>query len=100
MKFGLTESEYEYIDKNVAKPLKKLNASLFCFGSRARGDHKKFSDLDLMIETASSQNLREMKSLIEEKLSAGNFPYKVDLVFLDELASTYRESYEQDKTRW
>lgn len=67
MKFGLTEEEYQFILKNVVEPLQKKGASVWCYGSRSRGDHQVFSDLDLMIE--SSEDLSKDISAIQELLS-------------------------------
>jgi predicted nucleotidyltransferase len=50
MKFGLSESEFDHITKTVVEPLVLHGAVVWCFGSRARGTHQQFSDLDLMIE--------------------------------------------------
>lgn len=100
MKFGLTDLEYRYINDVVIQPLKKFGVSVYCFGSRSRGQHKKFSDLDLMIEGPIDEDVRVKKSEIEETLMLSNFPYKVDLVFLDEFSPAYLDSYLIDKTSW
>lgn len=95
MKFGLTDQEYQYIKKTVVDPLTRQGARIYCYGSRARGDHKPFSDLDLMIDGPGDLEIEVGK--ISEVLANGNFPYKVDLVLLKEFADSYRESYETDK---
>lgn len=100
MKFGLTPSQYKYITENVVSPLVELGLKIYCFGSRARGDYHKFSDLDLMIEGESSEKAQRLKSQIEEQLSNENFPYKVDLVFIGEYADSYKKSYDQDRRPW
>lgn len=98
MKFGLTSSEYEYISETLVRPLSIRNAIIWCYGSRARGDFKPFSDLDLMIE-ANSDVSSEVAS-IREKIESSNFPYKVDIVLLEQFASSYRPSFEKDKVRF
>jgi len=75
MKFGLQTHEFEYIQKKVVAPLTKLNFVVYCFGSRARGTHSPFSDLDLMIEGTKSNEADQLKSQIEEDLSKENFPF-------------------------
>lgn len=95
MKFGLTEEQYHYIKKEVVDPLTKKNVVVYCYGSRARGDYKKFSDLDLMIEGQPKEDLR--LGDIKEKLQNSNFPYKVDLVLFSEFAETYKAGYQNDK---
>jgi predicted nucleotidyltransferase len=95
MNFGLSDEEYDFISVHVVAPLSKYGAKVWCFGSRARGDFKKFSDLDLMIE--NGQHLESVVSSIREFLSNSNFPFKVDLVQLSDFAQSYRENYEHEK---
>lgn len=95
MKFGLTPEQYRYIFETVVKPLSPLGAKVWCYGSRARGDFKKFSDLDLMIEAPT--DLSSTIGAMSETLEKSNFPYKVDLVQLRDFAATYRPGYEKDK---
>lgn len=95
MKFGLSESEYQFILKNVVKPLQAKGAKIWCFGSRARGDHSKFSDLDLMLE--SSSDLSNEIGKISEKIIESNFPYKLDIVQEKNFADSYKENFKKDK---
>jgi len=95
MKFGLSEQQYNYIQGIVVLPLKSKGASVWVFGSRARGDHSQFSDLDLMVE--STEDISMQVSSIQETLENGNFPYKVDLVQNKDFAESYRGTFEKDK---
>ncbi|MFP5458000.1 MAG: nucleotidyltransferase family protein, partial [Bacteriovoracia bacterium] len=67
----------------------------WCFGSRARGNHREFSDLDLMVESDSdlSREIAQLKEIFEES----RLPIKVDLVDLASFAHSYREGFEKDK---
>lgn len=95
MKFGLTESQYRYIREVVVEPVRSLGASVWCYGSRSRGDHAPFSDLDLMI--VSDKDLSKVVCEISETLSKSNFPFKVDLVELSTFAASYKVNFEKDK---
>lgn len=95
MKFGLTKENYNYILETVVLPLKAKNAVVYCYGSRARGDHQVFSDLDLMVESKSKNGL-DLGNIIE-KLQTSNFPYKVDLVHILDFAEAYKKSYLADR---
>ena len=94
MKFGLTIQEYSFIKKSL-EPLKSQGAKIWCYGSRARGDHHKFSDLDLMVE--HDTDLSKVVSNISEFFEDSNFPYKVDLVEKRNFAKSYLPSFERDK---
>lgn len=93
--FGLSKSETDYILNTIVLPVQTKNGKVYCFGSRARGDHQKFSDLDLLIE--GDVGLKKLLPSITEKLENENFPYKVDLVFYEDLAKSYKESVTQDR---
>lgn len=81
--------------KNIVLPLQARGATIWCYGSRARGDYQKYSDLDLMVE--SNQDLSTELSLIREFLGKSNFPYKVDLVAFAEFAESYKDGYKKDR---
>ncbi|NOX76778.1 MAG: nucleotidyltransferase domain-containing protein [Gammaproteobacteria bacterium] len=95
MKFGLTKEQYAFIDNTVLVPLKEVNAKVWVFGSRTRGDHQTFSDLDLVIE--SDIDVTTTVGKIEENLIESNFPYKVDLILEKNLADAYRPGFLQDR---
>lgn len=98
MKFGLTEAQYQFITDTVAKPIRSLGNELYCFGSRSRNDHQMFSDLDLMID-GPKKCLFEI-SKIQETLSNSNFPYKVDLIFIEDMATAYLDNYYKERKIW
>ena len=95
MKFGLSENQYDYIQITVCKPLTDLGAKIYCYGSRARGTHTDYSDLDLMVE--SDTDLNSKIGFIKETLTKSNFPLKVDLVQLVDFAQSYKKQFETEK---
>ncbi len=102
MRFGLSPEQHQFISESVVEPLTALGAQVYCYGSRARGDHSAFSDLDLMVEAEgqSIEKVRRELSQIEEKVEDSLFPFKLDLVLLSDFAAAYRDSYEKDKIAW
>ena len=74
--------------------MQNSGATLFLFGSRARGDHQKFSDLDILV--VSKEDPSQLMREISERLEESNFPYKVELVWDQNLAESYRASVERD----
>ncbi len=98
MKFGLTQSEIELLRSLALDPLKRQGARVWLFGSRARGDYKPFSDIDLLYEVPEGVLLPAgVLGRIEEELEDSNLPYKVDIVNLDEIASSYRDGILADR---
>ncbi len=95
MKYGLSDSEFRFLNENLILPLKKSKAKVFIFGSRAIGSHKQFSDVDIMVE--SENDLTKMMSQISEKFVESNFPYKLDLVSINYFAKSYLPQDEKQK---
>ena len=78
MKYGLSEETYNKI-KEVIK--KNKNYKFILFGSRARGDYKSTSDIDIAVE----ENIpREMQYKIMNEIDLLDIIYKIDLVFIDD----------------
>ena len=78
MKFGIPDEVYKNIKKIVeSNPKYKIKI----FGSRARGNYKVNSDIDLAVfENVSAQD--EFK--IRNELDKINTAYKIDLVFVND----------------
>ena len=58
----------------------KKDVRIFFFGSRARGDHSPFSDIDIAID--SKEDISSDITKLREILENSNLPYKVDIVRL------------------
>lgn len=93
--FGLTPQELELLRSIVVRPLISRGAKVWCFGSRAKGTHSKFSDLDLMVE--SSEDLSPLVGEVREAIIESSFPYKVDLVEWRNFANEYKADFEKEK---
>lgn len=95
-KYGLSEVEFQILKDLLIDPLKDQGAQLWIFGSRARGDHQKFSDIDILFSV--SKKLPEIFLFnIKDSLEESNLPYKVDLVNLENLAKSYRDDVLKDR---
>lgn len=73
------------------------NEQIYLFGSRARGDERVHSDIDIAIQSDSalSGRLAQIRYTIEESL----FPYKVDLVELSK-APYLKNVIDKEGIRW
>lgn len=98
MKFGLTEEEFSILNSAVIQPLKEKNCTVWIFGSRARGDFKNFSDIDLLYAAPPLSKLTPgFYGLLKEAADRSRLNYKVDLVNVEDLAQSYRESVLKDR---
>lgn len=75
-------------------PGQKLEVWLF--GSRARGSHQPYSDVDLML-VAEPALARDQLRQIAEDLEESELPYKVDLVSEPSVNPSWRRAIEQEK---
>ena len=94
MKFGLSVAELEQLESTVLTPLRVAGARLFLFGSRARGDHARFSDVDILVE---GENLDATLAQVREDIEESTFPYKVDIVEAHLLAVAYVPGVAKDR---
>lgn len=100
MTFGLSDSQYSILDALVIQPLKAMHAEVFIFGSRAKGKHHPFSDIDILfIEDEKFPIARSEISKIKEAAENSPLAIKLDLVCDKDLASSYRQSVEAEKIR-
>ena len=73
-----------------------LNGELvYVFGSRARGDHRNTSDIDLAILGAKPITMA-VRSRLEFGFSESDLPFKVDVVDLLTVDDTFKKIIEAD----
>jgi len=59
---------------------KNDDVKVYLFGSRARGDFRRYSDIDLAVE--SNEDIRDKIIELKDILEESNLIYKVDIVDL------------------
>lgn len=63
---------------------------IILFGSRAKKEHKKFSDIDIAIVTKQKLDIRT-KRKIKDKIEELSGIYSVDLIFLEQTSNEFKE---------
>ena len=63
---------------------------VWAFGSRARGDNREASDLDLAVDLGRALTLSELAAL-SAAFEESALPYKVDLVDMRQISVAFRE---------
>jgi predicted nucleotidyltransferase len=96
MTFGLSPADYQLLQELAILPLKQQGARVWVFGSRARGDHRAFSDIDLLYSLKNELPEGTLAKIILD-LEESHLPIKVDLVRDTEMAQSYRENVNRDK---
>lgn len=77
MKYGLSIEVYEKVKQLIEKNKKY---QILLFGSRARGDYKETSDIDLAVLSEIS---RDEQYKIMNEIDLLDIVYKIDIVFVD-----------------
>ena len=80
MEFGIREGIYE----KILNIVKKFNYEFVIFGSRARGDYKNNSDIDIAIlgDVSSEDELK-----IRNELDLIDMEYMLDIVFVSKITN-------------
>lgn len=69
---------------------------VWAFGSRVKGNAKKYSDLDLAIVTQKPLSLSKM-AMLNEAFDESNLPIRVDIVDLASTNKAFQKLIEQQK---
>jgi uncharacterized protein len=83
----------------VIEFFKEENVIVILFGSRARGDNSKVSDIDIGILPNKTLDRKKLV-LLNEKIDDLNFPYTVDVVDLSKVSKAFREKALRDGIIW
>lgn len=92
--------DQEYKDKIVAVVSALFpNAKIYLFGSRARGTHGEWSDIDIAID-AEKKLPRVDVGEVRDMLRESNIPYKIDVVDLHGVSEEMRKMILQEGVLW
>ncbi|WVH09653.1 MAG: Nucleotidyltransferase domain protein [Fluviibacter phosphoraccumulans EoVTN8] len=90
----VSEAELAIVKSILARHVP--GAAVWAFGSRATGKAKKFSDLDLCIDTGKPLGLN-LASALAEDFAESDLPWKVDLVDWATTSEGFRKIIERDR---
>lgn len=99
--FGLKPSEIQEMKKLFQDFFGDLDdAKIYLFGSRATGKYKEFSDIDIAVNSKSS-DLSKKISLFNEGWEKSKLPYKVDITSWKDIYKPYLPRIRKEKiTLW
>ncbi len=66
----------------LSRELSGSGVKVWLFGSRARGDHRVFSDIDIALQAPEGAVPPERMAALREAFEDSRIPYRVDLVDL------------------
>lgn len=82
----------------VKKILKELvpESTVYVFGSRAKGDAKPYSDLDLAIDLKGKKLDLSMLAKLNSAFEETTIPYKIDIVDLKSISNEFKNNIKAD----
>lgn len=88
--YGLTKKNFKTLIKILSLHKDEIS-EVKIFGSRARGDYKKTSDIDIAVKF-----LRPIQGILAEDFEKSDFPYSVDIINLETAGEKLLKNIERD----
>ena len=80
-------------DLGTIKKILRDHEGIFVFGSRVKGNYKRFSDLDLCFK----KDLPEHKiQLLREKFENSDLAFKVEFIFYNKIDADFKKRIDQE----
>jgi uncharacterized protein len=83
----------------ILEILKEENATVILFGSRARGDFNRVSDIDIGILPGENFDRRKLV-ILKDRIEDLNIPYTVDIVDLSRVSEDFKEKALREGVVW
>jgi len=90
----MNELKYSVLDS-----LKNEDARIYFFGSRARGEGRKSSDVDLAVDSGG-RDISFTLALLRERLEESSCPYRVDVVDMNRAGEPLRRRIKKEGILW
>ena len=86
--FGLEERHLNFIKDMLRKHITNPNAKFYIFGSRAKGNFREYSDIDIAVNSPGLTLDDRLRLLSDFENST--FPYKVDIIDLNTVKEYFK----------
>ena len=88
MKFGLEKRHLDFILQVLQKNIP--HAKFYIFGSRAKGNYKEYSDIDIAVKLGKETLSADVLGKILIEFSDSTLPYEVDIVDLNAIDDKFK----------
>lgn len=95
--------ELKYLNQTrdlVLRVTSALDCTIFLFGSRARGAHRRSSDIDIGFSGLSEEVFTKMRDQLLTELEESEIPHHIDLVNFDTAPSDFRNVAMKEVVVW
>lgn len=90
MKFGLEKRHLDFILQVLQKNIPQEDAKFYIFGSRAKGNYKEYSDIDIAVKLGKETLSADILGKILIEFSDSTLPYEVDIVDLNAIDDKFK----------
>ncbi len=87
--FGLEDKYTVFLKETLKKYIQDPEAKFYIFGSRAKGEYGKYSDVDIAIDTPYGLTC-EQKLKLKTDFENSTFLYEVDIVDLKNIKESFK----------
>ncbi len=88
MKFGLEKRHLDFILQVLQKNIPQAN--FYIFVSRAKGNHKEYSDIDIAVKLEKETISADILGKILMEFSDSTLPYEVDVIDLNAIDDKFK----------
>ncbi len=96
---SIYEKSLERLKSVVLDTLRGEDVMIILFGSRAREDFDRRSDIDIGIIPKKKYDQKKL-ILLKEKLENMNIPYKIDVVDISKVSEVFRDKVLKEGKIW
>lgn len=88
--FGLEARYIEFIVNTLKKNISDKNVKFYIFGSRAKGNYKEYSDIDIAVDLNGQKLYEDILTNILLEFEDSVLPYEVDVVDLNAIDEKFK----------
>ena len=90
MRFGLEKRHLDFIMQVLTDNIPQKEAKFYIFGSRAKGNYKEYSDIDIAIKLSDEKLSADILGKILMEFSDSTLPYEVDVIDLNAIDDKFK----------
>lgn len=88
--FGLETKYLEFLKTTLRNRFCDENIKFYIFGSRAKGTHKEYSDIDIAIDNQGEKISTDILLSAISEFENSTFPYEVDIIDLNSIEENFK----------
>lgn len=89
--FGLDARHIEFIVNILKKNISDKNVRFYVFGSRAKGNYKEYSDIDIAVDFKGEKLCENVLDNIILEFENSVLPYEVDVIDLNAIDDNFKK---------